>query len=262
VEYFRAISEKYRSLTGIRSAPPTRSPAGAFFEYGYYQFGVPSFSTPGWGLPAAGTQGGDRSAIRPPDEPAGAASQVPAETTGTGALDLRLLRWLETEKIECFIPWTPFRHPVLGEVEIGGFLPYITANPQAARLADLGKPHAEFILYLSSLFPRVSVAKTEVTSLGGGLFRIKAEIENSGFLPTATAQGVLARAVKPTMVQLGVDPSDIVSGDAKTSFFQSLAGSGGRQKYEWIVKGKAGATVALKLVSQKGGSETATLTLK
>ena len=59
LEYFRTISERYRQLTGIRAAPATRLPGGAFFEYGYYQFGVPSFSTPGWGItPAAAPQGG------------------------------------------------------------------------------------------------------------------------------------------------------------------------------------------------------------
>ena len=40
-EYFRAIADKYRELTGLRSAGVSRTPAGAFFEYGYYQFGVP-----------------------------------------------------------------------------------------------------------------------------------------------------------------------------------------------------------------------------
>ena len=79
-----------------------------------------------------------------------------------------------------------------------------------------------------------------MTSLGGGLYRVKAEVENSGFLPTSTAQGVRSRSVKPTMVQLGVDPADIVSGAPKTNFFPTLAGSGRRQTYEWIIKGKPG----------------------
>jgi hypothetical protein len=117
-------------------------------------------------------------------------------------------------------------------------------------------------LYLTSLFAKVTIADTAVTNLGGGLFRIKAEIANSGFLPTATAHGVVSRSVKPTMVQLGVAPESIVSGDAKTSFFQALAGSGRRQKYEWIIKGKSGETVTLKVVSQKGGADAANLTLK
>jgi hypothetical protein len=101
-----------------------------------------------------------------------------------------------------------------------------------------------------------------VTSLGGGLYRVKAEVENSGFLPTSSAQGVRSRSVKPTMVQLGVDADDIVSGAAKTNFFPALAGSGRRQTYEWIVKGKPGASVTLKAVAQKGGTATASLILK
>ncbi len=267
LEYFRTISEKYRALTGIRSTSATRAPAGAFFEYAYYQLGVPAFSTPGWGLPApAGApQGSDRGPGRPaeetPDGSSGPPSQPPPPG-GTAAFDLRLLRWLDSEKIDGFVNWTPFRHPKLGNVDIGGFRPYAATNPPAAQIADLGRKDVDFVLYLASLLPRVSVAGTTVTRLGGGLFRIEAEVQNSGFLPTATAQGVLARSVKPTMVQLGVDPADLVSGDAKTSFFQSLAGSGNRQKYQWIVKGKPGTPVQLKVMSQKGGTETVSLTLQ
>ena len=108
----------------------------------------------------------------------------------------------------------------------------------------------------------MAIAGTAVTSLGGGLYRIKSEIENSGFLPTSTAQGVRSGSVKPTMVQLGVDPADIVSGAPKTSFFPTLAGSGRRQTYEWIVKGKPGSTVTLKVVAQKAGTATTALALK
>jgi hypothetical protein len=64
------------------------------------------------------------------------------------------------------------------------------------------------------------------------------------------------------MVQLGVDPADIISGSAKTNFFPALAGSGRRQTYEWIIRGKPGSTVTLKAVAQKGGTATAALTLK
>ena len=136
------------------------------------------------------------------------------------------------------------------------------SNPPAGKIAELGKPHVEFALYLTSLFPKVTIAKTAVTDHGGGLFRIRAEIENSGFLPTSSAQGVRSRSVKPTMVQLGVDPADIVSGSAKTSFFQTLPGSGRRETYEWIIRGKPGASVTLRVVAQKGGTDTATLILK
>jgi hypothetical protein len=160
------------------------------------------------------------------------------------------------------VAWRPFTHPELGEVEIGGFRPYAYSNPPAGRIAELGKSHTQFVTYLSSLFPRVSFVGATVKSLGGGLFRIKADVENAGFFPTSTAQGVRSRSVKPTMVQIGVAPEDIVSGAPKTNFFPTLAGSGRRQSYEWIVKGKPGSTIALKAVAQKGGAATTTVTLK
>ena len=275
VEYFRTISDRYRQLTGLRSPSATRIPGGAFFEYAYYQFGVPAFSTPGWGLPdgAAPDRGGGPSGAAPQagrGGPGGQGAPGAEATTGGGdqpaggaaAFDLRVVRWMDTEKIDGFAAWQPFKHPTLGDVEIGGFKPYALSNPPAARLSELGKAHVEFVTYLSSLFPKVSIASTAATNLGGGLFRIKAEVENNGFLPTSLAQGVRSRAVKPTMVQLGVDPSDIVSGAPKTNFFQALAGSGRRETYEWIVRGKPGSTITLKAVAEKGGSASAAIALK
>ncbi len=255
------VSEKYRELTGLRASGYTRAPAGAFFEYGYYQFGVPSFSTPGWGLPGAGRPAGmGRSAprraarcrrrrARRQRAASGAAARAAAMggmTLDAGAadapegIDLRLLQWMDAEKIDGFVKWTAFKHPTLGDVEIGGFKPYVTTNPPAAKIAELGAAHTKFAVYLSSLFAKVAIAKTEVTALGAGLFRIKADIENSGYLPTALSQGVQARAVKPIMVQLGVPPESIVTGNPKTNQIPALAGSGTRQSFEWVIKGVAG----------------------
>ena len=277
VEYFRTISDKYRALTGIRSAPSTRTPGGAFFEYGYYQFGVPSFSTPGWGLaaaaapagPAGSAGAGQPAAGAPPaGAPAGpgpgrgggpgAPPQGTEEASGTAAFDARVVQGVG----DGFIAWTPFKHPTLGAVEIGGFKPHAVTNPPAAQIEALGKSHAAFALYLSTLLPKIAIADVAATSLGGGLYKITAEVENAGYLPTSTSHGVLSRSVKPTMVQLAVPPETIVSGDAKTSFIPALAGSGRRQSYQWIVRGKPGQAVAVKAVAQKGGAAERTVTLK
>ena len=315
-DYFKAVSDKYIELTGIRQPLYVREPQGAFFQYGYFQFGVPSFSTPGFGLTTAESPGGRRMGAMlpgageggPPAQAGqGAASGRPssgaaggAATTvmaaggpegimlmqggpggamgafgqgqaGAGAaaaqamtpgIDRQMLRWMDAEKIDGFVKWAAAKHPEFGEVEIGGFKPYAVTNPPAGKLAELGASHAKFALHLASLFPRVQVAGFEAVSHGGGLYRLKAEIENAGFWPTSFAQGQTARAVKPTMVQLGVDPGAILSGSAKTSFLQTLAGSGSRAKYEWLIKGKTGETIELLVRSEKGGSATARVTLK
>jgi len=293
-DFFKAVSDKYVETTGIRQPLCVREPRGAFFEYGYYQFGVPSFSTPGFGLataepgPARRPAGGappDPGAAVPPVQAgrgaaparqtgaaggggvggfgqAGGGGPAPAAAAAAPGIDRQVLKWMEAEKIDGFVPWTKVKHPEFGEVEVGGFKPYAAANPPADKLAGLGQAHAEFAAYLISLFPRVRAASFEAEGLGGGLYRLRAEVENTGFWPTALAQAVTARSVKPTMVQLGVDPGAVVSGSPKTSFVQTLPGSGGRAKFEWLVKGKPGQAVELVVRSEKGGSATARVTLK
>jgi hypothetical protein len=289
LEYVNAIGAKYRELTGLRSTGVVRTPAGAFFEYGYFQFGVPAFSTPGWGLPGGSRPGG----MPPGGDPSARAAGVPAGMTGGAAafsgqrgagrgagagmtagpgagadadigeaIDLRLLQWMDAEKVDGFVAWAPFKHPTLGEVEIGGFKPYAAVNPPAAKIVELGAAHAKFVVHVASLFARVGIAKVEAASLGGGLYRITADVENAGFLPTALAQGMTARSVKPVMVQLGVPPDAILTGSEKTSVIPALAGSGTRQSFEWVIKASPGATVTLKAIAQKGGTDTAAIILK
>ncbi len=187
------------------------------------------------------------------------AEAVPPPAPG---IDKQVLKWMDAGKIDGFVPWAKAKHPEFGEVEVGGFKPYAVTNPPAAKLPELGAAHVKFAVYLASLFPRVDVASLEAVSHGGGIFRIRAEVENAGFWPTSLAQGQTSRSVKPTLVQLGVEPGAVLSGSAKTNFLPTLAGSGGRAKYEWLIKGKTGQVVELLVRSEKGGTATARVTLK
>ncbi len=267
--YYKTISDEYKKLTGIKKAPFLRRPEGAFFQYGYFQFGVPSFSTPGWGINSE-EQSNDRPAGRGGQAAAtpragGRGMQRPGGgggASGGSGVDADMLSWMDKEGIDGFVDWTAYSHPTLGDVEIGGFKPYEVINPPAVKIAELGESNAKFALYLSTLYAEVKIVNTEVVDHGGGVFRIKAEVANNGFLPTSTAHGVRSRSVRNTMVQLGVNAEDIISGNRKTNYFNKLDGSGNVNEYEWVIKGKSGQKVELKVVSQKGGSDTKTLTLR
>ena len=277
LEYFKKAGDMYKELTGIKTQPPLRDPKGAFFQYGYFQYGVLSFSTPGWGIdvaenateerrrPAGDERGTTPPAATPGRGTRGAGANFAMPISGnseTSGIDKKYLDWMDKNNIKGFVDWQKFTHPVLGEVEIGGFTPYEINNPPASKIVELGDAHAKFAVKLSGLYAKVKIAKTEVINHGGGIFRIKAEVENEGFLPTALNQGVTSRSVSPTMVQLGVKPEAIISGNSKTNFFQALAGSGMRQKYEWLIKGKAGDKIELKVVAQKAGSDKLIIDLK
>jgi hypothetical protein len=287
-EYFKTVSEAYKSITGIESVGVHRAPEGAFFQYGYFQFGVPSFSTPGWGMPKAaeaepaeeGAEGAAAEAAPPAPSAgarpaaaggrpqgmarAGAARGRPGggAAAGGGGIDAQLLSAMDDAGIEAFVDWTAHDHPSLGDVEIGGFMPYTVTNPPPAELAELGAAHGQFVARLAGMLPRVTIAETEVTAHGGGIFTVAVEVENAGYFPTTLQHGVVARSVDPTTVQIQVPPEDVITGADKTSTIQQLDGSHNRERFEWVIRGRDGATVEITVRAQKGGTDSASVTLR
>lgn len=249
-EYFAAVSEAYREITGVEAVGINRKAGGAFFQFGYYQFGVPSFSTQGWALPKA-----------PASEEEGDRPARGAEAAATGT-DGKILAALEGAGVDAFVPWSAYRHADLGEVEIGGFRPYVVANPPETELQQLGESHGRFVARLASMLPRVRVAETEVTAHGGGVFTVSATVVNEGYFPSSLQHGVVARAVDPVSVQIQVPPDDVLTGADKTTMIPKLDGSGTRQSVTWVIRGRAGASVEIRVRSQKGGTDNATVTLR
>lgn len=278
-EYFSAVSEAYREITGISEVGVNRKAEGAFFQVAYYQMGIPSFSTQGWGLPTgeagdedAGDDAPDEAAADEAAPSAGGGRGGPGGRGGAGGgsgggssdagIDAKLIGAMDDAGIDAFVAWSTYDHPEFGEVEIGGFMPYVTTNPPADQLPELGRKHGEFVVRLAGMLPRVSIVSTEVTAHGGGVFTVTAEIENTGYLPTSLQHGVVSRAVQATMVQIQVDSESILTGDAKSSRVQRLEGSGSRASFSWVIRGNNGQSVEIFVRSQKGGTDTATVTLR
>ena len=255
LEYFSTVSEAYEEITGITEIGVNRRAEGAFFQVAYYQMGIPSFSTPGWGLPAAES--------RDQESEGGGGARGGAQSSGGGAgFDQELIGALGGAGIEAFVEWSPYEHPEFGRLEIGGFRPYVTTNPPAEQLPELGRKHGEFVVRLAGMLPRVSIVSTDVEDHGGGVFTVTAEIENSGYFPTSLQHGVVSRSVQPTTVRIQVDPQAILTGDPKSSTVQRLEGSGSRTNFSWVIRGDNGQSVEIWVRSQKGGTDTATVTLR
>ncbi len=255
--YFEAASDAYKEITGIEKVGVSRDARGALFQYGYYQFGVPSFSTQGWALPEPAEPEEEAE-----DEEATPRQRGGAPSGGEPGFEASLLEAMDGAGIDAFVDWMPYDHPDLGSVEIGGFRPYATTNPPAADLPDLGRAHGEFTARLASMLPRVRIAQSEVMNHGGGVFTVSVAIENTGFFPTSLQHGVVSRSVQPTTVQIQVPPESILTGDAKSSTIRKLDGSGARAEYSWVIQAREGSTIEIRVRSEKGGSDTTTVTLR
>jgi len=99
-----------------------------------------------------------------------------------------------------FVEWKPYKHPTLGEVEIGGVVPYASNTPPARMIEKLLKGQVPWVFQIAEKMARIKINKTEVKALGAGLYRVKAWIENTGYLPYPTAMGKRNNRILPVIV--------------------------------------------------------------
>jgi hypothetical protein len=73
---------------------------------------------------------------------------------------------------------------------------------------------------------------------------------------------VISRSVQPTTVQIQIDPDDVLTGSSKTETIGRLEGSPTRRSFTWVIRGETGSTVEIRVRSQKGGTHSASVTLR
>jgi hypothetical protein len=204
---------------------------GMTTDWDFLQLGVWSITTELWnpavdipGLPrAAGPEGAEGDDERP---------------EARHALDRALLKF-QDEKYggKLFRGWKPYKHPDLGDGEVGGWIPRYSSNAWPGEpLAGVCDKHYRFEMFRAGLLPDVGVTEakarvlyssdsaSEATAVvSGGEVRIRkggakgkyrivevtAVVENKGPLATHTARGSSLRGNREDVVWLVGDPSKV-----------------------------------------------------
>ncbi len=132
-----------------------------------------------------------------------------------------------------FVDWKPFEHPTLGQVEIGGAVPYADNTPPAERIENLLQGQVPWVFELSKKMARIHIGRTEVKSRGAGVYQVKAWVENTGYLPYPTAMGRRNKRNLPVIVSLEGEGFKVVEGKQR-SLVESVAGNGS-ESVTWIL---------------------------
>lgn len=153
-------------------------------------------------------------------------------------------------KGEGFVNWKPYNHPGLGQVEIGGFVPFLKYTPPADQLQASVKYHVQYSLKLMMKLPVVSIKETKVEKIGTDLYRLTVYLQNEGLLPTSFAQGRRALTSYPIRVSLKLQgKTKLFAGRPveQVSFLQS----GEVRKLEWTVQARKGSSLGLRVWSNR-----------
>lgn len=193
--------------------------------------------------------------------------------------DLKLLKWNdEVLKGRGYVDWYPFKHPQLGNVELGGwdFLHMWTNVPPEFLEKEIS-PFPDWIVWHALISPKLAMRETSVASLGAGSFRVRLVLQNEGWLSTyvtkkalerKATRGVIAEISLPKGASLesGKQREELgeLEGRAyKSAFVDELSeGTDDRVKVEWVVKAKKGTRVKLLAKHDRAGLVRAEVVLK
>ncbi len=119
-------------------------------------------------------------------------------------------------------------------MEIGGAAPFAAGTPRPAQLLQLLEGQVPWVLTLADKMARIRLAKVEVTALGGGIHRVKAWVENTGYLPYATAMAQRSSQYTPVVLELKGAGVRFLEGRPR-SLVRQVAGHGA-ETVTWLVQ--------------------------
>jgi hypothetical protein len=178
-----------------------------------------------------------------------------------------------------FMEWKEFNHPQFGKVEIGGVTKKTYGRvPPRFMNEELCHRNMAFSLYQADQMPMMKMGDHSMEALGGGVYRLRLDINNERLMPTIMARSADNNVVAPDILSLeGKGIEVLAAGWVLDKFRQTptqlidqpqlkriliRTGQAGRstRTIEYLLKGSGDVTVTY--ASQKGGTVRKTITLK
>ncbi|HYA48425.1 MAG TPA: M14 family zinc carboxypeptidase, partial [Burkholderiales bacterium] len=167
---------------------------------------------------------------------------------------------------ELYKPWKPFKHPVYGDIEIGGWVKMSSRLGPAFMLPDLVHRNAMAVLFSAKHTPTVELEVTEVKKLGSDLYRVRTRLANGHAMPTMSFLAQKTRIYPKDMLKVSGPAAKVVAGGLLTNAYtdqvaykrfrpdvQFMVVPGfGKTEYQFLVQGKGEITVRYE--SRHGGT--------
>ncbi len=176
------------------------------------------------------------------------------------------------------VPFTPFKHPLYGDIEIGGDKKMTGRVPPSFMIEEMLHRNAAFCWFHAGSMPKVAISKTEAVKIADGAFALTVTIANEGLIPTRTQLAAQKHEGRPDLLTIGGDGLTVVSAaypsdrfrpehdeaidtkaPAKLRIEQGVPGRG-ELKVRFILRGAGEAKVVFD--AEKGGHAEAVVTLK
>ncbi len=177
---------------------------------------------------------------------------------------------------EQYTPWKAYKHPLYGDVEIGGVRKFGERVPPLFKLAETCHRNAAFVLYHAAEMPAPAFEDVSVRKLDGGAYQVDFAVANVRLMPTISAQATSQKLHRPDRIWVGGKATELLAvGEMQNRFLNQtrsaktvknafdVAGGipgHGRKEFRLLVKGSG--LLTLTYDSLKGGFTEKTFELK
>ncbi len=203
--------------------------------------------------------------------------------------DLKLMQWNDQALGgKAFVDWTPFEHPELGAVEIGGWdTVHFISNVPLDRLEQEVAKFPKWLMHQALMSPKLELRSVSATAMGADFWRIRVELQNTGYLPTTVSKRAADRKqVQPLLAEISGEGFELVSTSGNsgasfgalprvdlghlsgwshkhsgTSFWPDSEPTSDIAVAEWVLRGPVGTPVHIKARAPRAGAVATTLTL-
>jgi hypothetical protein len=110
--------------------------------------------------------------------------------------------------------WKAFKHPVYGDIEIGGWVKMSSRLPQPFMLPELVHRNASVVFLAAENTPEISMEVFDKKEIGSNLYQVRVRLQNKEGLPSMTANAVKTKIHTPDMLK--VSGAKVIAGGRLT----------------------------------------------
>jgi hypothetical protein len=170
---------------------------------------------------------------------------------------------------DALVPWTKVKHPIYGDIEVGGFKKNFGRVPPSFLLEEEAHRNMAFTLFHAYHMPQLKVTESSTRKLSNGLFEITVNIVNERAIPTRLSQDINNNLSFEDRISIVSKDFNVLSGltviseganthtdhdlNPATIKVATIAGNS-TTIVKWIVDGKGSYKVTVD--SEKGGKAT------
>ena len=142
---------------------------------------------------------------------------------------------------EQFTDWKAYKHPLYGDIEIGGIKKFGRRVPALFKLAETCHRNAAFCLYHADQLPRIDFEKVEVTKIKGDLYQIDVTVSNSRVTPSIAGVAAQKKIHRADRFSLAGPRVELLAAGLLVDKFRSLTRPiKAQQNFFWLENGVPG----------------------